>query len=84
MWRERIDLAGVLQRAAEKYDLTDVEAACPEEIKREIAECLRGSQWLAHFAQDVLWAETVEDVNGVLMRVYNAADRHRVWCGMAV
>jgi len=81
-WIRKIDLAGVLRRAEESHDLSCVEERCPEDVAVAIAHELHGEPVLSRYADKVLRASSIAEVNRILEQVYEAADRHRVWCGM--
>ena len=81
-WRYKIDLAGVLQQCADKYDLTRVEEPCPDEVKQLIVTEIAKAPPLKRFVRSIQTAKAIAELNRVLEKIYDAADFERVWCGI--
>lgn len=81
-WREHIDIAGVLEVMSEKYDLEREEEPCPPEVGEALAAEASKSIWLNRFGSELRASKSIAETNRILNRLYNDADRHRVWCGM--
>ena len=81
-WRYEIDLAGVLLKCAEQYDLERVEEDCPEEVKEMIATELEKAWPLKRFATAIRKCKSIAALNRTLENVYIEADFSRVWCGI--
>jgi hypothetical protein len=81
-WQYTIDLAGVLDKACEEFDLSLVENDCPKAVKENIANELKKAFPLARFAPRIMKAKSIAAVNRILNTVYDEADRSKVWCGL--
>lgn len=81
-WRHKIDLADVMLKCAEQYDLTRAEEKCPDEVKELIAAEISKALPLRRFAASLRTCKSIAEFNRVLDRVYNEADLMRVWCGI--
>ena len=81
-WRFQIQLNKVLADQEEKHDFSRVEEPCPQECLEELAVEVSKAWPLARFAGQLRKAKSIAEVNRILENVYNAADTHRVWCGL--
>ncbi len=81
-WRYKIDLAGALKKAGDKYDLEFVEENCPKEVKELLASEVKKAFPIAYFAPQIMKAKSIAAVNRILEKVYDEADRSAVWCGL--
>lgn len=77
-WRYKIDLKSILN----KYDDLRDDDVPPQELLEGLSAELLKVQPLAHLSEEVLTCSTVDVLNDVLSRVYDAADDARVWCGL--
>ena len=82
MWIEKIELNEAIGEANAKFDLTREEEPMPQAAKDILCAAIAKSIWLARFQHDIAAAKSIAEANRILDRVFDAADRHRVWCGM--
>ena len=82
MWIEKIELNEAIAEASDKFDLSRHEEPMPQGAKAIICAALKTSTWLRRFERDIEAAKSIAEANRILARVFDAADRHRVWCGM--
>lgn len=81
-WLHKIELRKVLDEMCDRHDLTRAEDDCPEEVKEAIAKELEKAPPLAHFAGQFRRCRAIAAVNRLLEKMYDEADRTRVWCGI--
>lgn len=81
-WIEKINLHGVMARFADEYDLSEHEKPCPQPVLDAMATELEKSVWFRRFSVPLRNARSIAEANRVLARVFDAAEFHRVWCGM--
>lgn len=79
-WQYKIALNNVLQRLGEKHDLSQVEDACPDEVKQAIACELEKARPLVQFADRIRDCISIAAVNRLFDTIYDTADREGVWC----
>lgn len=77
-WRYEIDISGVLLTAPDLDDNDPV----PDDLRLALADELMKASPLHRFAPLMLEVESVSELNDLLDRIYDAADRSRVWCGL--
>ncbi len=83
-WQENIDLNGVLAKVGDEFDLSCVEKKCPKPVKDAIVAEIGKSSRLRNYGPLIQRARSIAEVNRILERVYNEADRIGVWCGMGI
>ena len=81
-WRYKIDLAGVMLKCVEQYDLSRVEEDCPIEIKELIATEISKAPPLACFATAIRNCKSIAELDRTLTKIYDRADLRLVWCGI--
>lgn len=84
VWLEKIELNQAIAKANDEYDLSRLEEPVPDAVKEQLAAVLKPSMWLSRFAAKIQSCKSIAELNRVLAQVYDAADRHRVWCGFAI
>lgn len=80
-WIEHIELNQVINKCDSQYDLSRLEESVPNEVKELIATELEKSKYLYVFANKIREAKSIAESNRVLQKVFDHADRWRVWCG---
>lgn len=83
-WREKINLNSVLAKMDSEHDLSRLEEDCPAEVKEAIAVEVAKSSTLGYFAGRIRRAKSIAAVNRVLARLFDEADKFKVWCGSFV
>lgn len=81
-WLYKIELNKVLSEMSEKHGLEREEEPCPAEVTEAIATELSKAFPLMRFAPKVKAAQSIAEVNRILARVFDEADKSKVWCGM--
>jgi len=82
VWIEKIELNKAIADSCEQFDLERVEEPMPDEAKALLMKEIRRSTRLSRFASEIEAAGSIAAVNRILERVYDEADRCRIWCGM--
>lgn len=80
-WQYKISLNKVLSQLNDEFDFEKLEAPCPQEAKTAIAVEIARALPLKRFRQQIIDCQTIAEMNRVLERIYDAADRSKVWCG---
>lgn len=80
-WNYKIELNKVMTKVSNDFDLSNYEEECPKEVKEAIAIEVEKAIPLKHFAPKLRKAVSIAEVNRIIERVYNEADRSLVWCG---
>ena len=81
-WQHSIELNGVVSEMNDRYDLSRVEEDCPDAVKVALANEIRKARPIAGYANDIIACVSIAELNRMLDRVYDSADKNLVWCGM--
>lgn len=83
-WVESIKLNAVISKCDEDYDLTFQEEPCPPEVIEAIANEIEKSSILkSNFCGvKIRQCKTIASLNRQLVKVFDIADRYKVWCGL--
>ncbi len=80
-WAYSIELNKLLSDFDSKYDFSIVEEECPKEVLDATCEEISKSIFLSKFKCEVKKCKSIAAFNRVLEKIYNEADRRRIWCG---
>lgn len=80
-WQHKIQLNEIIEQCSEEFDLERHEEPCPDVVKERLAVEVAKALPIAHFAGRIRTVNSIAELNRVLARLFDDADRHSVWCG---
>lgn len=84
VWKDKINLNGALRAVSKHFELEDAEDSHPvpfQLVKVLVEEASKTPALRKVAAEMLLHCQTVGDVNYFLDKLYNIADREKIWCG---
>jgi len=66
---------------SEKYDLSEHEKECPKEVKDVLITEIERAEPLKFFVGSIRRSKSIAELNRVINRIFDTADKELVWTG---